>query len=68
MNQSQTKLIRQHLEDGHAITSMMALNMFDCFRLSSRIFDLRSQGLDIITRKITRNGKCFASYSLKETE
>jgi len=30
--------------------------------------NLRNQGLDIITRKITWNGKCFASYSLKETE
>jgi len=26
--------------------------------------DLRNQGLDIITRKITRNGKTFASYSI----
>ncbi|TET74377.1 MAG: DNA-binding protein [Candidatus Heimdallarchaeota archaeon] len=68
MTQSQTQLIRQHLEEGHAITSMMALNMFNCFRLAARISDLRQQGLDIITRKITRNGKCFASYELKETE
>jgi len=66
MSQSQTHLIRQHLEEGHAITSMMALNMFDCFRLASRIKDLRDQGLNIITRKITRNGKTFASYELKE--
>jgi len=68
MSQSQTKLIRQHLEEGHAITSIMALSMFDCFRLAARIANLRNQGLDIITRKITRNGKCFASYELKETE
>jgi len=68
MSQSQTKLIRQHLEEGHAITALMALNMFDCFRLAARISDLRQQGLDIITRKITRNGKYFASYELKETE
>ena len=65
MSQSQTKLIKQHLEDGHSIT---ALNMFDSFRLAARIADLRQQGLVIITRKITRNGKCFASYELKETE
>jgi len=66
MSQSQTKLIRQHLEEGHAITAIMALDMFNCFRLAARISDLRQQGLDIITRKITRNGKCFASYELKE--
>jgi len=64
MNQSQTQLIRQHLEEGRAITAMMALSMFDCFRLAARIADLRNQGLDIITRKITRNGKTFASYSI----
>jgi len=68
MSQSQTKLIRQHLEEGHSITALMALNMFDCFRLAARISDLRQQGLDIITRKITQGGKCFASYELKETE
>jgi len=64
INQSQIQLIREHLEDGHAITAMMALNMFDCFRLASRIKDLRDQGLNIITRKITQNGKTFASYSI----
>jgi len=63
-NMSQSQLIKQHLEDGHAITSIMALNMFDCFRLAARISDLRQQGLDIITRKITQNGKTFASYSI----
>jgi len=36
--------------------------------INDTIADLRNQGLDIITRKITRNGKCFASYELKETE
>ena len=63
-NTSQTSLIKQHLEDGHSITPIDALNLFGCFRLSARIHDIKQQGLDIITKKITSNGKTFASYEV----
>ena len=44
---------------------MEALNRFQCFRLASRINDLRNRGLRIVTEKIlTATGKRVASYKL----
>ena len=37
--ESQNKLIKKHLEDGHTITAIEALEKFKCFRLASRISD-----------------------------
>ena len=64
MKNSQTQLIKQHLEDGHSITAIMALSMFNCFRLAARIADLRQSGMDISTRTVKANGKTFASYEV----
>lgn len=56
--------IRKHLEEGKPITALEALNLYGCFRLSAHIFTLRNEGLNIVTNRITRNGKWFAQYSL----
>lgn len=62
---SQNTDILNHLQNG-PITSLEALNKFGCFRLASRINDLRSQGYEIITKnKELPNGKNIAEYSLK---
>ncbi len=61
---SQNTLIKQHLEDGNTITPIDALNLFGCFRLSARIKNLRDQGMDIVTNRITKGGKTFASYEV----
>ena len=64
-SQSQNRLIAAYLEAGNSITQMEALNLFGCFRLASRISDLRKNGLDIKVEKImTSTGKRVASYSL----
>lgn len=60
--ETQNKLIREYLESGHSITALSALNLFDCFRLSARIYDLKRQGMVIQRNMITSNGKTFASY------
>ena len=65
MSQSQNKKILQHLKEGKAITSLDALKKYGCFRLSSRIFDLRNDGHAITTTNITKGGKTFAEYSLE---
>jgi hypothetical protein len=62
---TQTELIRKHLLEGKPITPIEALNKFNCFRLSGRIYDLKSQGMNIISRTITSNGKSFAEYRAK---
>ena len=51
---TQTELIRKHLLEGKPITPIEALNKFNCFRLSGRIYDLKSQGMNITSRTITR--------------
>lgn len=57
--ETQNKLIRQYLESGKVITPLDALYKFGCFRLSARIYDLRSEGMNIEarTRQIMSAGK-----------
>lgn len=62
---SQCKLIQQWLLDGHSIAQLDALNLFGCFRLASRIHDLRRRGMQITATKIqTPSGKYITQYSL----
>ena len=60
MNQIQE--IKKHLEKGYEITPIRALNLFGCFRLSARIFDLRREGMEIKTRIVRDGQKHFAAY------
>ena len=66
MSESQNKQILEYLKIGNKITSLEALNTFGCFRLSSRIFDLRQKGHNIVTHKKKVDGKTFAEYSLQK--
>ena len=62
---SQNRRIAEWLEAGKSLTQMEALNEFQCFRLASRINDLRKLGMEIITEKIlTPSGKRVASYKM----
>ena len=49
MKQTSThnQLIRQRLIEGGSITGLEALRDFGCYRLASRISDLRREGLEI---------------------
>jgi hypothetical protein len=64
----QTKEILEHLQGlGRGkITPLEALHNFGCFRLASRINELRKEGYEIKTTMVEQNGKMFAEYSLKE--
>jgi len=65
---SQNKKIAEWLKAGNTITAMEALNMFNRFRLASRITDLKQKfGLIIVTdRVMTPSGKRVAQYKLAE--
>jgi len=64
---SQTNLILDHLERGHAISALDALSRFGTFRLAARIDDIRRRGYPVETRIITTsNGKRIAVYRLKK--
>lgn len=66
-SQSQCKMIEEHLQKGLSITQLDALRMFGCFRLASRIHDLRDKGYNIIANKIkTNSGKWVCEYTLKK--
>lgn len=60
---SQCQDIFEHLKR-QSITPIEALNKFGCFRLASRINDLRKMGHNIITQTVRKNGKKFARYVL----
>lgn len=61
---TQNQQIKTYLEKGKSITPIDALNKFGCFRLAARISDLRNDGLNIVTKIVTKDGKTFASYKL----
>lgn len=63
---SQNKQIADYLNKGRKLTTIDALNKFGCFRLASRINDLRNDGMNITTKIIKlENKKQIAQYSLK---
>jgi len=62
---SQSNRIARHLLAGKTLTPLGALNLFDCFRLGARIYDLRQAGMPIESTTMKRNGKCFARYYIE---
>ncbi len=62
---SQCAQIKDWLEQGNVIDGMIALNLFGCFRLPSRIHDLKERGMKITDRwKVTKTGKRVKEYLL----
>lgn len=61
---SQLEAIRQHLESGKPITPLDALNLYGCFRLGARIFDLKRQGMNISCDTAGNGDKHYATYRL----
>lgn len=62
---SQNERILAHLSIYGSITPMEALEKFGCFRLASRIDELRGMGHFIKTNMVSRNGKNCAEYVLE---
>jgi len=64
---SQNAMILAYMQDGNKITSLLALKLFGCMRLASRICDLRERGYDIKAEKIqVPSGKYVTEYSLNQ--
>ena len=63
--ETQCRQIADYLGKGLTLTSLEALNLFGCFRLSSRIHDLRVAGYNIIVDRVkTSTGKTVAQYRM----
>lgn len=63
---SQELRILGALLKGKKITALDALNNFDSFRLSARIYNIRQRGYDVKSKPVRRNGKTVALYWLEE--
>lgn len=64
-SESQCAMIKDWLEQGNVIDGITALLMFGCFRMPSRICDLKQRGMRITDRwKTTANGKRVKEYML----
>lgn len=62
---SQNQMILEYLKDGNSITALQALDKFKCFRLASRIGELKSMGHKIDKQMIkVKSGKRVAKYFL----
>lgn len=66
---SQSEKILYHLSSGKTITPLEALQSYGCFRLASRISDLKREGHDIVTTIKESYGddgvKRYAEYRLR---
>lgn len=61
--QTQTKVIKAHLEEGKTINPMEALISYGCFRLAARIKNLKDSGMTIEKEmRQDENGKRYAVY------
>jgi hypothetical protein len=58
-------MVLTYLKSGKTLTPLEALNMFGCFRLASRIYELKDAGWPIhCERKEMDNGKRVGHYTL----
>lgn len=67
VSQSQNSLILEYLKAGHSLTQWEAYEIFQCTRLSGRIFDLKALGHDIKEVSERHNGKTFSRYYLPDS-
>ena len=64
MQEKQTEMIKEHLDAGKTITSLEALNLFSCFRLASRMHDLKKEGYTFNKEMVKiGDGRKVARYS-----
>ena len=62
---SQNQMILSHLQSGKKLTKLEALQLFNCWSLSSRISDLNKMGHKIHSETVRiKSGKHIAEYSL----
>ncbi len=66
-SESQKQKIRKYLEEGETITSLEALKLFQCFRLASRMTDLKKDEVPFDSVRIqTPSQKWVKAYFIPE--
>lgn len=66
-NNAQCELILRHIRE-RPITPIEALDVYGCFRLGARIWELKQRGHQIVTERWNTNGKTVARYRLATNE
>ena len=66
MKETHNKKILEYLEKGYPLTPMGALNLFGCFRLGARIWDLKKSGNKILSKIVVDpfTKKRYSEYTL----
>lgn len=70
---TQKAFVLQHLQRFGSIEPLTALREYGAYRLGAVIFDLRKEGYDIITERMTRKSKItgrpvqFANYIMRKS-
>ena len=65
MTVKQIEQILEYLKTGKTLTPIESLNMFGCFRLAARVFELKKRGWPIeCDRRDVGNGKVVGHYTL----
>jgi hypothetical protein len=64
---TQNSLILKHLQENGKIDPLTSLNLYGCFRLGARIYDLKQDGHQIETKRKKNGSKrsTFAEYIYK---
>lgn len=64
---TQNAQILDFLKQGRSLTSLEALDRFGCFRLGARVYDLKQEGHNITSTRITtESGARVAEYRLAQ--
>jgi len=70
MKHTQTEVILDFLLKGGKLTALQALDKFGCFRLASRINDIKNLNRYKIDKEtiVTKMGKRVAQYSIQNSQ
>ena len=67
--ETQNQQVLSYLKTGKVITPLDALNMFGCFRLAARVYELRTRGWPIHCERIdVGEGRCVGHYTLHQNK
>ena len=62
--ENQTKMIKAHLDSGESITAFEALKLYGCFRLASRMHELKESGYPFMKEMVKLDsGRSVACYT-----
>jgi len=65
MTAKQNTAVLNHMKKDGNITAIEALNLYGCFRLAARIYELKKEGFEIVAEQVDiGDNRSIARYSL----